>query len=85
VLRRLPGYGSATPDTIQRRFLSTGGIILNRGPEIAVRLNGAATHPSSARPACPKRSPCPGRAAAPSVTNTTGSRTEGRFGWSDPR
>ena len=37
--RRLPGYGSATPDTLQRRFLSTGGIILNRGPEITVRLN----------------------------------------------
>jgi hypothetical protein len=26
-------------DTLQRRFLSTGGIILNRGPEIIVRLN----------------------------------------------
>jgi hypothetical protein len=37
--RRLPGYPSATPDTLQRRFLNTGGIILNRGPEIIVRLN----------------------------------------------
>jgi hypothetical protein len=37
--RRLPGYGSATPDTLQRRFLSTGGIILNRGPEIVIRVN----------------------------------------------
>jgi hypothetical protein len=37
--RRLPGYGSATPDTLQRRFLNTGGIILNRGTEIVVRLN----------------------------------------------
>ncbi len=37
--RRLPGYGSATPDTLQRRFLNTGGIILNRGAEIVVRLN----------------------------------------------
>jgi hypothetical protein len=37
--RRLPGYPSATPDTLQRRFLNTGGIILNRGPEIVVRLN----------------------------------------------
>jgi hypothetical protein len=37
--RRLPGYGSATPDTLQRRFLSTRGIILNRGPETVVRLN----------------------------------------------
>jgi len=37
--RRLPGYGTATPDTLQRRFLNTGGIILNRGTEIVVRLN----------------------------------------------
>jgi hypothetical protein len=37
--RRLPGYQAATPDTLQRRFLNTGGIILNRGTEIVVRLN----------------------------------------------
>ena len=37
--RRLPGYHAATPDTLQRRFLNTGGIILNRGPEIVIRLN----------------------------------------------
>jgi hypothetical protein len=37
--RRLPGYGSATPDTLQRRFLSTGGVIVNRGDTIVVRLN----------------------------------------------
>ena len=37
--RRLPGYGSATPDTLQRRFLDTGGIILKRGHETVVRLN----------------------------------------------
>ena len=39
VRRRLPGYGTATPDTLQRQFLSTGGIILNRRTEIVVRLN----------------------------------------------
>ena len=37
--RRLPGYGSATPDTLQRRFLNTGGIIINRGHETTVRLD----------------------------------------------
>jgi hypothetical protein len=37
--RRLPGYATATPDTLQRRFLSTGGIIENRGAEIVIRLN----------------------------------------------
>ncbi|MFN2503984.1 MAG: transposase, partial [Acidimicrobiales bacterium] len=37
--RRLPGYATATPDTLQRRFLQTGGVILNRGDTIVVRLN----------------------------------------------
>jgi hypothetical protein len=37
--KRLPGYHAATPDTLQRRFLSTGGIIENRRTEIVIRLN----------------------------------------------
>jgi len=37
--RRLPGYHTATPDTLQRRFLNTGGIIFNRRSQIVVRLN----------------------------------------------
>jgi len=38
--RRLgAGYTAATPDTLQRRFLTTGGVILNRGDTITVRLN----------------------------------------------
>ena len=37
--RRLPGYATATPDTLQRRFLSTGGVILNYGDEIVVRID----------------------------------------------
>jgi hypothetical protein len=37
--RRLPGYETATPDTIQRRFLDTGGVILTRKDVITVRLN----------------------------------------------
>jgi hypothetical protein len=38
--RRLgAGYTTATPDTLQRRFLHTGGTILNRGDRIIVRLN----------------------------------------------
>jgi hypothetical protein len=37
--RRLPGYGTATPDTLQRRFLNTGGIIETHGRQITVRLN----------------------------------------------
>jgi hypothetical protein len=38
--RRLgTGYSAATPDTIQRRFLHTSGMIENRGDTIVVRLN----------------------------------------------
>jgi transposase len=38
--RRLgAGYTTATPDTLQRRFLHTGGTILNHGNQITVRLN----------------------------------------------
>ena len=37
--RRLTGYHHATPDTLQRRFLSTSGLILNHGDTITVRLN----------------------------------------------
>jgi hypothetical protein len=36
--RRLTGYHHATPDTLQRRFLSTGGLIINQGHTIVVRL-----------------------------------------------
>ena len=37
--RRLTGYHHATPDTLQRRYLSTSGLILNQGHTITVRLN----------------------------------------------
>jgi hypothetical protein len=36
--RRLPGYATTTPDTLQRRFLSTGGTITTTDTEIVVRL-----------------------------------------------
>jgi hypothetical protein len=36
---RLPGYHTATPDTLQRRFLNTGGIIENHHGQITIRLN----------------------------------------------
>jgi transposase len=37
--RRIPGYATATPDTLQRRFLSTGGTITTTETEIVARLN----------------------------------------------
>jgi len=36
--RRLPGYHAATPGTLQRRFLNTGGIIENDRRQITIRL-----------------------------------------------
>jgi hypothetical protein len=37
--RRIPGYATATPDTLQRRFLSTGGTITTTPTEIVVRVD----------------------------------------------
>jgi len=37
--RRLPGYPTATPDTLQRRFLDTSGHILNQDGQTTVRLD----------------------------------------------
>ena len=36
---RLPGYATATPDTLQRRFLNTRGEIITSGEAITVRLS----------------------------------------------
>jgi Transposase DDE domain group 1 len=69
--RRLPGYATATPDTLQRRFLNTAGIIENNGRQTTIRLARRTTHPSCARPPCLKRSPCPGGKAGPSAISTT--------------
>jgi transposase-like protein len=43
--RRLPGYHTATPDTLQRRFLQTGGLILKTNDTITVRLDRRAYSP----------------------------------------
>ena len=43
--RRLPGYHTATPDTLQRRFLHTSGLILTNDDTITVRLDRRAYSP----------------------------------------
>ena len=43
--RRLPGYHTATPDTLQRRFLQTGGTIHTTNDTITVRLDRRAYSP----------------------------------------
>jgi hypothetical protein len=42
---RLPGYHSATPDTLQRRFLETPGQIITDGDTVTVRLERRAYAP----------------------------------------
>jgi hypothetical protein len=43
--RRLAGYATATPDTLQRRFLNSPGEVRNRGDEIVVRLDRKTYNP----------------------------------------
>jgi hypothetical protein len=43
--RRLPGYATATPDTLQRRFLQTAGVIHKHQDTITVRLDRRAYSP----------------------------------------
>jgi len=43
--KRLPGYHTTTPDTLQRRFLQTGGLILTTQDTITVRLDRRAYSP----------------------------------------
>jgi hypothetical protein len=43
--RRLPGYATATPDTLQRRFLNTGGVIEHQRGQTTIRLARRAYSP----------------------------------------
>ena len=43
--QRLPGYQTATPDTLQRRFLQTRGVIHTTNDTITVRLDRRAYSP----------------------------------------
>ena len=43
--KRLPGYQTATPDTLQRRFLQTAGVIHKTDDTITVRLDRRAYSP----------------------------------------
>ena len=75
--RRLPGYATATPGTLQRRFLNTGGIIENDRGQTTIRLNRRTYSPILRQASLPERSPSPGGKAgrfATSTTEQTGSR-----------
>ena len=57
--RRLPGYATATPDTLQRRFLTTGGYIHTQGRQIIVRLDRRAHSPVLRQADLPTAIPVP--------------------------
>jgi hypothetical protein len=67
---RLPGYATATPDTLQRRFPGTRGEIITTGDVITSGSAAAPTHPSCARPTCHPPPRSPGGATAPCATNS---------------
>ena len=77
--RRLPGYGSAAPDTLQRRFLNTGGIITSHGDQITVQLNRRTYSPvlRQAHLAPDDHRPLVGRPHPPLRVRLT--RTRGQF------
>ena len=56
---RLPGYATATPDTIQRRFLETPGQIITTGDVITVRLERRAFSPVLRQADLPPATPIP--------------------------
>jgi transposase len=56
---RLPGYATATPDTIQRRFLETPGQITTTADAITVRLERRAFSPVLRQADLPPATPIP--------------------------
>ena len=71
--RRLPGYHAATPDTLQRRFLNTGGVILNpAGKRYPPRPPHLLTRPAPGPPARNDHRALVGRPHAPLRVRVTG-------------
>jgi hypothetical protein len=66
----LPGYATATPDILRRRFLDSGGAILNHGNEIVVRLDRRTQSPVLRQADLLPPSKSPGGAAGDCATNT---------------
>ena len=57
--RRLPGYATATPDTLQRRFLETPGTIITTDDTITVHLDRRAYSPVLRKADLPTDTPIP--------------------------
>ena len=71
---RLPGYATATPDTLQRRFLDTPGTITTDNDTSPSPSTAAPTHPSCATPTSSPTPPSPG---GKTVRSASGSPSQG--------
>lgn len=76
--RRLPGYATATPGTLQRRFLNTGGNIENDRGQTTIRLNRRTYSPILRQASLPETITVPGGKAGRFAASTT-DQTGGRF------
>ena len=66
------GYATATPDTLQRRFLDSSGTITTVADQVTVRVDRRA-YPSCARPAFRPTPPSPGGRADASTSSSANS------------
>jgi hypothetical protein len=57
--RRLPGYATATPDTLQRRFLHTSGTLHTSDERVTVRLARRTYSPVLRHANLPQGTPIP--------------------------
>ena len=78
--RRLPGYSTATPDTLQRRFLSTGGTITTQRDQITVTLNRRTYSPVLCQASLLETITVPWWQGAPSATSTPDPDSPGLWG-----
>jgi hypothetical protein len=74
--RRLPGYATATPDTLQRRFLDTGGIIENDRGQTTIRLARRTYSPILRQASLPDRD-CNFKGVTPGTRRTDEPSEEG--------
>ena len=59
-----PGYATATPDTLQRRFLDSPGTITINGDQITVRIDRRTYSPALRQATLPRTPPSPGGTTA---------------------
>ena len=71
------GYATATPDTLQWRFLDSSGTLNVSGDTITVRIDRRATHPSCARPPSQPTTQSPGGTVGACTSSSAEPRPKG--------